>query len=208
MNLTEDIDFLLVGHGLAGALLADALERRGKRVAVADPYLTFGATKVAAGILNPIIGPKLNAPWRIKDCLEKARETYERLGKAWDVELYREFRMIRIFKDQEMADRWKVRKVEAATAPFMGEIFETEELGEMGVESPYGAGEVLGAGAFQARELVDSSRRHLSESGLFHPEAFDAHDAPLDKRIVFCEGFRVRDNPWFSALPFAPVRGE
>ena len=77
MNMPEDIDFLLVGHGLAGALLADALERRGRRVAVADPYLPFGATKVAAGILNPIIGPKLNAPWRIKDCLEKARETYE-----------------------------------------------------------------------------------------------------------------------------------
>jgi glycine/D-amino acid oxidase-like deaminating enzyme len=208
MNLPEDIDLLLVGHGLAGALLADALERRGKRVAVADPYLPFGATKVAAGILNPIIGPKLNAPWRIKDCLERARETYERLGKAWDVELFREFRMIRIFKDQEMADRWKVRKVEAATSAFMGKPFGSEELGEMGAESPFGAGEVLGAGALRARELVDSSRRHLSDGGLFYSEAFDPQDAPSGPRIVFCEGFRVRDNPWFSALPFAPVRGE
>ena len=208
MNLPENIDFLLVGHGLAGALLADALKRRGKLVAVADPYLPFGATKVAAGILNPIIGPKLNAPWRIKDCLERARETYERLGKAWDVELYRGFRMIRIFKDLEMADRWKVRKVETATAPFMGKTFGSEELREMGAESTYGAGEVLGAGALRAQELVDASRRHLSESGLFHPEAFDAQDVSSLPRIVFCEGFRVRDNPWFSALPFAPVRGE
>ena len=107
-----------------------------------------------------------------------------------------------------MADRWKVRKVEAATAPYMGKTFGSEELSELGAESPFGAGEVLGAGALRAQELVDSSRRHLSESGLFHPEAFDAHDPPSDKRIVFCEGFRVKDNPWFSALPFAPVRGE
>jgi glycine oxidase len=208
MNLPEDIDLLLVGHGLAGALLADALERRGKRVAVADPYLPFGATKVAAGILNPIIGPKLNAPWRIKDCLNKARETYDRLGKAWKVELYREFRMIRIFKDEEMSDRWQARKEEAATAPFMGKTFGPEELCKMGVESPFGAGEAIGAAALRARELIEASRRHLSDGGLFYSEAFDPQDAPSGPRIVFCEGFRVRDNPWFSALPFAPVRGE
>jgi len=208
MNLPEDIDFLLVGHGLAGALLADALERRGRRVAVADPYLPFGATKVAAGILNPIIGPKLNAPWRIEDCLSKARETYERLGKAWGMEFYREFRMIRIFKDQEMADRWRVRKEETATAPFMGKTLGSEELAKMAVGSSFGAGEVLGAGALRAKELVDASRRHLRKSGLFYPEAFDAEDVSSVPRIVFCEGFRVKDNPWFSALPFAPVRGE
>ncbi|MBT4665014.1 MAG: FAD-dependent oxidoreductase, partial [Opitutae bacterium] len=51
-------------------------------------------------------------------------------------------------------------------------------------------------------------RRHFSESGLFYPETFDPQDAPTGLRIVFCEGFRVKDNPWFSALPFAPVRGE
>jgi len=208
MNLPEDIDFLLVGHGLAGSLLAYALEGRGKRVAVADPYLPFGATTVAAGILNPIIGPKLNAPWRIKDCLNKARETYERLGKAWEMEFFREFRMIRIFKDQEMADRWRVRKEETATAPFMGKTLASEELAKMAVGSSFGAGEVLGAGALRAKELVDASRRHFSESGLFYPEAFDPQDAPTGLRIVFCEGFRVRDNPWFGTLPFAPVRGE
>jgi glycine/D-amino acid oxidase-like deaminating enzyme len=191
MNLPEDIDLLLVGHGLAGALLADALERRGKRVAVADPYLPFGATKVAAGILNPIIGPKLNAPWRIKDCLNKARETYDRLGKAWKVELYREFRMIRIFKDEEMSDRWQARKEEAATAPFMGKTFGPEELCKMGVESPFGAGEAIGAAALRARELIEASRRHLSDGGLFYSEAFDPQDAPSGPRIVFCEGFRV-----------------
>mgnify|MGYP001185305936 CR=1 FL=1 len=208
MNLSKDIDFLLVGHGLAGTLLADALERRGNRIAVADPYLPFGATKVAAGILNPIIGPKLNAPWRIKDCLNKARETYERLGKTWGVELFREFRMVRIFKDQEMASKWRVRKMEIATAPFMGKTFGSEELQKMGVGAPFGAGEVLGAGALRTKELVDASRGFLRQDGLFHAETFDPLDAPPGLRIVFCEGFRVKDNPWFSTLPFAPVRGE
>jgi len=208
MNLPENIDFLLVGHGLAGALLADALERQGARVAVADPDLPFGASRVAAGIINPVIGPKLNAPWRIEDCLGKARETYERLGEAWSVELFREFRMVRIFKDREMAERWRTRKTESATAPFMGKTFNSEELVEMGIDAPFGAGEVLGAGALKTQELVDASRRRLKNDGLFHSEAFDPQDLPSGMRIVFCEGFRVKDNPWFNTLPFAPVRGE
>ena len=116
--------------------------------------------------------------------------------------------MIRIFKDQEMADRWRVRKEETATAPFMGKTLASEELAEMAVGSSFGAGEVLGAGALRAKELVDASRRHFSESGLFYPEAFDPQDAPTGLQIVFCEGFRVRDNPWFGTLPFAPVRGD
>ena len=43
------MDFLILGHGLAGALLADALERRGNKPIVADASLPHAATPVAAG---------------------------------------------------------------------------------------------------------------------------------------------------------------
>ena len=107
-----------------------------------------------------------------------------------------------------MANKWQGRKKETATAPFMGKTFGSEELAEMGVGSTFGAGEVLGAGALVSKALVDASQKHLKEGGLFHAEAFDPQHARSVPRIVFCEGFRVKDNPWFSTLPFAPVRGE
>ena len=79
----------------------------------------------------------------------------------------------------------------------------------MGAESPFGAGEVLGAGALRAQRTgrcfpATLERKRTLSSGSLRCAGY----ARRDKRIVFCEGFRVRDNPWFSTLPFAPVRGE
>ncbi len=208
MNSDNDMDFLIVGHGLAGVLLADALEQLGAKPLVADSSMPHASTPVAAGVLNPVIGPRLNAPWRAQDCLDSARETYRRLEAGWDVTFFREFRMLRLFADEKMAKKWKRRKMEAATAPFMGETFSVESMPEAGVRAPFGAGEILGAGALDTQGLVFASRKHLTDEERYLVESIPHDTLPRDKRIIFCEGFRVRDNPWFGALPFAPVRGE
>ena len=56
------IDFLIVGHGLAGATLAHLLLERGQRIMVLDKKLPHCASQVAAGLVNPLIGPKFNIP--------------------------------------------------------------------------------------------------------------------------------------------------
>ena len=63
------IDFLIVGHGLAGSALAHMLLKRGQRVVVLEDKSLHSASKVAAGLVNPLIGPKLNIPMHMGDCL-------------------------------------------------------------------------------------------------------------------------------------------
>ncbi|MEC7802196.1 MAG: hypothetical protein VX467_03390, partial [Verrucomicrobiota bacterium] len=53
---------LVVGHGLAGAILTQTLRLRGVSVACLDGGLIHSASKVAAGLINPYIGPKFNIP--------------------------------------------------------------------------------------------------------------------------------------------------
>ena len=60
---------LIVGHGLAGAFLAQTFIDRGKQVDVMDGNFPYHSSKVAAGLVNPLIGPKLNPPDQIKKCL-------------------------------------------------------------------------------------------------------------------------------------------
>jgi len=208
MTSFNDMDFLIVGHGLAGALLADALERRGNKPIVADASLPYAATPVAAGILNPVIGPRLNAPWRAAECLDIARETYRRMEADWEGTLFREFQILRLFDDEEMAKRWEQRRSEDSISSFLGKTFTSGEMQRMGVHSQFGAGEVLGTGALDTQGLVQASRRHLKKEGRYLDESIRHDDLPANRRIIFCEGFRVRDNPWFGTLPFAPVRGE
>ena len=54
--MSEIIDFLIVGQGLAGTLLAAELEGRGQSIQVVDNNYPRAASKVAAGIMNPVTG--------------------------------------------------------------------------------------------------------------------------------------------------------
>ncbi|HBA65740.1 MAG TPA: FAD-dependent oxidoreductase, partial [Methylococcaceae bacterium] len=53
-----DIDFLIVGQGLAGSLLAFELIQRNAQVMVVDDGRE-NASEVAAGLINPVTGIRL-----------------------------------------------------------------------------------------------------------------------------------------------------
>ena len=54
------VDFLIVGQGLAGSILALNLQQRGKSVLVIDNEHYGSASQVAAGLINPVNGHRLN----------------------------------------------------------------------------------------------------------------------------------------------------
>ena len=62
-------NFLIVGQGLAGSLLAWELLARGKRVFVVDRDEPDTSSKVAAGIVTPITGQRVAPSWRVDDIM-------------------------------------------------------------------------------------------------------------------------------------------
>ncbi|MFC7666010.1 FAD-dependent oxidoreductase [Hymenobacter humi] len=59
-----DCDYLVVGHGIAGATLAYVLRERGHHVLVYDPGQLNSASNVAAGLMNPVAGKRFALTWR------------------------------------------------------------------------------------------------------------------------------------------------
>ena len=73
--------FLVVGAGVAGLSLAQALEAGGAFcLTLADPADEGGATAAAAGLVNPLAGRRWAPPWRGPEAIAVARETF---GPAW-----------------------------------------------------------------------------------------------------------------------------
>ena len=58
------------GHGLAGAILAHTLINRGIKVTCTEGQIKHSASRIAAGLINPFIGPKLNPPPTFGKCME------------------------------------------------------------------------------------------------------------------------------------------
>ena len=63
-EMNEQIDYIIVGQGLAGATLALQLLKREKKIMVIDRPDLNRASRVAAGLFNPVTGQNCVRTWR------------------------------------------------------------------------------------------------------------------------------------------------
>ena len=65
-----DVDFIIVGQGIAGTVLADHLMAVGKNVLVFDEPSLSNSSRVAGGLYNPITGRKMVKTWLADELFE------------------------------------------------------------------------------------------------------------------------------------------
>src|SRR5688572_5509662 len=88
---------VIVGQGLAGTMLAWEFERAGIPFRIMDGGHALAATRVAAGIINPITGQRIVKSWKIESLLPVAREAYRAFEQELGVPLWREMRVRRLY---------------------------------------------------------------------------------------------------------------
>ena len=76
-----EVDFIIVGQGLAGSLLASELLEAGKTIQIFDADHKGAASAIAAGIINPITGRRLVKSWMIDQLLPTALAIYRKQEK-------------------------------------------------------------------------------------------------------------------------------
>src|SRR5689334_13087073 len=59
----KSVDYIIVGLGIAGATLALQLRKRNKSVVIFDEPFEHQASRVAAGLFNPITGKMMLRTW-------------------------------------------------------------------------------------------------------------------------------------------------
>ncbi len=211
-------DCLIVGRGLAGSLLAWRLIRRGQRVAVLDDGLRTAASRVAAGLVNPLPGLRFNpSPW-VFEWLEAADRLYDELARAAGRPFFHPQPMLRLFRSPEQRrfhDRLTTRR---ELAPLLGPAFGPGGAGPA-IHAPHGGFRQCRTGHLDLPALLDFLGRWLGEAATLREGTADWRTlertprgwrlAGIEARhLVCCEGYRAQENPWFAHLPFAPDKGE
>jgi len=82
MSVRCTLDYLIVGQGLAGSVLAWCLAQQGRRVLLLDDGHRHAASRAAAGLINPLAGMRFSRPARIEAWLASATELYAALSRA------------------------------------------------------------------------------------------------------------------------------
>ena len=211
-------DFIVVGHGLAGAILADTLRTNGHTVLVIDEPKKNSASNVAAGLVNPIAGKRFAKSWMADAFIPAANAFYQKLEERYGKPLYIQKPIYKIFSTIEEQNTWMAKSADESWNEYIGATY-TQSTGQSSIEDPYGGIMIKQGGYLQVAETLKLLAQELLDAGQMLPERFEIDKLTLTLqgisykgitagKLVFCEGYQVINNPYFKWLPLQPTKGE
>lgn len=213
----RNTEYLIVGQGLAGTMLAFELHRRGKDFVVVDSPSDEKASRVAAGIINPVVFRRLTKSWLVDDLFPVMKDTYHGLEELLSCQLLHPLTIDKILGKEE-APFWRAKsidnKLENYILPEPDINFHRDSI-----DTPFGVGKVFNAFRADLPLLIDRFREFLIQENRFIAEKLDADDVSREdgkvhwknitaQKIIFCQGFRASDNPFFQQVKFKHTKGQ
>jgi len=206
---------LIVGSGLAGSILAYRLMERGERVLLIDDPCTPSASRVAAGLINPVTGQRLVLQKNIETLLASAHQLYHHLEVKFGRKLLHDREMLRVIRNDNETTAWQKRKSDPAYTPYLGDYRKHDDF----VNAPNGLFSQHHTGFLDTNALLDLLHLHFRDQNMMVSAKVNHDDISIvpegvrwqaieAKRIIFCEGWRGSLNPWFKHLPFQSAKGE
>ncbi|MGB0391024.1 MAG: NAD(P)/FAD-dependent oxidoreductase [Salibacteraceae bacterium] len=214
----KKVDFFIVGQGIAGTILSHQLINKGYNVKVFDIKKSNSASRIAAGVFNPVAYRKLKkaefAHFLIPEMITYYTHVEEQLG----ISFYKPTSFLKILTDFEEYNNWQIQCAKETNRPFMSDVVVKENFNE-GIKNPFGAGQVLQSGVINLPLLIDTWKDHLKKTNSLMEEFFQydklqvlenccVYEGVESKKVVFCEGVGVSQNPWFDWLPMQKFKGE
>jgi len=211
-------DYLVIGHGLAGAIITCFLEKSGKTVLVFDVPKPTAASRVAAGLINPVAGKRFAKSWQIDAFLPAAAQFYREMEDRYHAKLFHQKPILKLFSTPEEQNNWMGKSADTAWQQYVEtthlqlppseEVH--QELGGLLIKK----GGYVDLRTFLALREKDLAARHLLQTDAFEfsqlqirPEGVQ-YQGVQAKKIIFCEGAGATQNPYFGWLPFSLNKGE
>ncbi len=208
-------DYLIVGSGLSGVMLCEALRKRGKSFKVISNK-SQQASIVASGLYNPVVLKRFNKAWDAEKHLPVAMSAYKELELFLGIKIDYKLPIYRLFSSIEEQNNWIIASDKIPLKPYL--ISNIKSNTNQNIYAPYGYGEVKNTGRIDTKLLLESYSNVLNNEKLISHESFEYDKLKISKKIVykgieseniiFSEGFGVRQNPFFNYLPIEGTKGE
>jgi glycine oxidase len=212
-----EVDFLLVGQGIAGSLLSYRLIKAGHTVHVIDQPGNNNCSRVAAGIYNPVTGRNLVKTWLADEMFPEIEAFYRELEGELGGSFLHHKAIYRPFASVEEQNEWMARSGEDEFKRYIKRIKTSPSYVE--VNDPFG-GLLLGESGYVdinvmldhfvfwlekkggiSQEQLDENQLKVSEEGIIYKEI-------NAKRLVYSNGMGALNSKYFQWLPLIPNKGE
>lgn len=207
-------DYIIVGLGLAGVAFCEQLQQKGKSFIVINQ--NESASVVSAGLYNPVITKRYTLAWHADIQIQSAIPFYQELEKKLDVNLLYPLPVYRLFHSVAEQNQWFEASDKPQLQKYLSDKLITNPFYQ--VNAPLGFGEIRLSGRMDVKSLVKSYKEFLKTENLIIEEEFNFDALQVSeqiqyknyfaKKIVFAEGFGIKQNPFFNKLPLVGNKGE
>lgn len=205
------VDYIIVGQGLAGSCLALELLKRKKKLLIIDLPTANSASRIAAGIFNPITGRTNQPTWLAQEIFKTLFEFYSSAERILETNFLRYFPIYRPFLSPDENGKWPIE-----AGNWIKEIFTQSQFES--VRDVFGGIIIRDSGFLETNNFLQSARNHFLMHFDFLQEQLEFDRLVADStitykdytatKIIFCDGCLANSNPWFNWLPIRKLKGE
>ena len=210
-----EIDFLIIGQGLAGTALGYRLEQSGKKIMLIDQPGKNKSSRVAAGLFNPVTGRKMVKSWMAEHLFPEIQPFYEEMEQVTGKDFLTRKQIYRPFLSIEEQNEWMGHSSDPAIGMFIAQIFTESQYPEL--RDPFGGVLLKMSGWLNSNEFLDGMADYFGSKlmqGEFDETKLEKtadgwkYESLFVKNLVYCNGLGALQSKFFGYLPFAPVKGE
>lgn len=203
--------YLIIGQGLAGTCLSVQMHLKGVSHLIVDEPTLSKSSKVAAGLVNPIVLKRLK--W-VKDAelfMPTMLNFYENLESLLNVTLLKDANLHHIFNDNAQINHWCEQSSKHPFSAYLDKI-SSENLENL--KAPFGLGKLKNIYWLDTNNLMDAWRSFsLKQDILIHSKVSNFSINALrskyrfDKAII-CTGHLSKNQYPILQHAFSLTRGE
>jgi glycine/D-amino acid oxidase-like deaminating enzyme len=215
--MNKHYNYIIIGQGLAGTILAHTLIQKKKSVLIIDQEELSNTSKIAAGLYNPVVFKRLVKSWLADDLLPFMDHFYPEAEKVVETKFYFQKHILKPFAEEQEKVLW-LKKCKEEIGMYLSDTIYTDIFSEI-IYNPLGAAEVVQAGNLDTRTFLNAFRMYFKKQAALLEEKFEYDQLIIEEnsvqyknniaeKIIFCEGYKTIDNPYFNWLPFKLTKGE
>lgn len=212
----KEVDYIIVGFGLAGMAFAEICERSRKTFIVIDKEVE-NASLVAAGLYNPVILKRYSLPYKALEQFDMALSFYKKMEEKLGITILNALPVRKVFYAIEDQNNWFSASDAMGLDRFVNPVIVKNTTNV--VRAPFDFGEVSETGKLDIKHLQNTFKNYLKNKNAFAKASFSHSDIQFEeshviyqdykaKHIVFAEGFGIKSNPFFNKLPLVGNKGE
>ncbi|MBN7815440.1 NAD(P)/FAD-dependent oxidoreductase [Algoriphagus pacificus] len=210
-----EIDFLLIGQGIAGTALAYRLKQAGKKIRIIDQPTGNQSSRVAAGLYNPVTGRKMVKTWNADLLFPEIKPFYQELEEMTGERFLMEQNIYRPFLSIEEQNEWMGHSAEEGFLRYLEEIYTESQSPDL--KDSYGGVLLKQSGWLKIPDFLEAMKSYFKEDLVI--ETFEEEELAFEnelwqykdfqaKALIYCNGLGAMQSRFFGFLPFAPVKGE